>query len=264
MVAIDTVLGFKANPGASFSAVSYTAPDSGSVRAFGASDMAKLERVWRSGATAGGVQIKSPRLHDNVRGLQWISSTTPTVMLMPRNIGQPVYTTDTLAVALTGGTAETDLAVLAIYYTNLAGANGNYVMPADVMSRYVNYKIVEVDITTSATAGLWTDAALNSTEDLLIANTWYALLGYISDVNVGAVAIYGTDTGKLRVGGPGTSLTYDTSEYFIQWSEREGTPHIPVFQSNNKASIFASAADSAASTAVKTQFIFAQLSGQPF
>lgn len=264
MVAIDTVIGFKVNPGASLTAVGYTAPDSGTVRAFGQGDLAKLERVWRSGAAAGAVQIKSPRLHDNVRGLQWTSSTNPTVMLMPRNIGQPVFTTDTLAVSISGGTAETDFAAFAIYYSNLAGANGAYVMPADVMARYVNYKIVEVDITTSGTAGLWTDAALNTTEDLLIANTWYALLGYITDVNIGALAIYGTDTGKLRVGGPGTSLTYDTSEYFIQWSEREGTPHIPCFQSNNKASIFASAADSAASTAVKCQFIFAQLSGQPF
>jgi hypothetical protein len=162
---------------------------------------------------------------------------------------------------VSGGTNETDFVALAIYYSNLQGANGNYIMPADVMARYVNYKICEVDITTSGTAGLWVDAALNATEDLLIANTSYAVLGYISDVNVGAVALYGTDTGKLRVGGPGTSLTYDTAEYFIQWSEREGTPHIPVLQSNNKASIFVSAADSAASTAVKVQLILAQLSG---
>jgi hypothetical protein len=262
MVCIETVVGYAANPGATFTAVTFNQGQSGAVRAFNQGDFARLEKVWRSGAAAGAVQLKSPRLHDNVRGLQWTSSTNPTVLLMPRNIGQPLFATDTLAVSVTGGTAETDFCAFNIYYSTLGGSDGKYFMWSDIAPRFVNYKIMEVDITTSATAGVWTDAVITTTENLLEADTQYAVLGYITDVNCGAVGIYGTDTGNIRHGGPGTSLTYDTSEYFIQCAEREGTPHIPVINSNNRGAIFATAADSAASTAVKIQFILGQLTGK--
>lgn len=261
MVAIDTILGSAVNPGATITAVSFASGSSGAVRNFAPGDYCRLERMWRRGASSGIIQVKSPRMHDNVRGLQFITAETPAVLLLPRNQGQRVYATDTLAIGVSGGTAETDVVALAMYYSNLDGANGKYASWSDIAGKIVNLVVVEVDITTPATIGTWQDAALNATEDLLIANTYYAVLGYLTDVAVGGVALYGTDTGNLRVGGPGTTQTYATDEYFIQWSEREGTPHIPVFQSNNKAATFASAFDSAASTAVKTQWILAQLSG---
>lgn len=260
MVAIDTVVGFATNPGATITAVTFNTGSSGTIRSIAQGDYAHLERMWRRGASSGVIQVKSPRMHDNVRGIQFTTAETPTILLLPRNIGQPVYNTDTLAVAVSGGTAETDVVALSIYYSNLDGANGRYANWSDIAGKIKNLLALEVDVTTSATIGQWADAAFNATEDLLKADTFYAVLGYITDVNVGGVAMYGTDTGNLRVGGPGSNQTYPTDEYFIQWSEREGTPHIPVFKANNKASTFTSAFDSAASTAVKVQWVLAELS----
>lgn len=261
MVAIDTVVGFATNPGATITGVTFATGYTGTVRSFQQGEFARLERIWRRGASAGVTQIKSPRMHDNVRGIQFTSAETPVVLALPRNIGQPVYNTDTLSVGVSGGTNETDVVAMAIYYSSLDGANGNYKNWSDIAGKIKNLIFLEVDVTTSATIGQWNDAAFNATEDLLQADNYYAVLGYITDVAVGGVAMYGTDTGNLRVGGPGTTSTYATEEYFIQWSEREGTPHIPVFKSNNKASTFASAFDSAASTAVKIQWQLAQLTG---
>jgi hypothetical protein len=260
MAAIDTIIGTAANPSTTFTAVTFNTGDSGAVRSFPATDSAKIERVMRGGATAGAVRVLSPRVHDNVRGITYTSAENPSVFNMPQMMGQQVYPQDTLAVSVTGGTAETDLAVLSIYYNNLPGANARLHSWADVNSLIRYIKPLEVDVTNSATKGAWTDTVITATEDLLIANTDYAVLGYITDTNITAVGVKGTETGNLRICGPGTTASDDTSSFFVDWSNNEGTPHIPVINSANKGGIFVSTADQAASSTPKVQLILACLS----
>src|SRR5690348_14643185 len=106
--AIDTVVFTASNPGSAGAAATANTGDSFTIRNFPNSAYARIDGVVRQGATEGFVGLKSPRMHDAVRGLQFITSETPSVFLLPRQTGQPVYPADTLTVSLSGGTAETD------------------------------------------------------------------------------------------------------------------------------------------------------------
>ena len=260
MPAIDTIVGHAANPGATFTSVTMNTGDSASVRSFSPSDTARLERVIRAGAASGSVRIHSPLLHDNVRGITFTTSESPAVMLMPEQIGQRVYPQDTFTLQVTGGTNETDLLALSIYYTNLPGASARLFMPSDVLHLVDYIKPMVVAVTNSPTIGTWTDTVITTTENQLKANEDYAVLGFVVDTAQAVVGVKGTETGNLRIAGPGTTATDDTSDFFIRWSTREGTPHIPVFNSANNGSFFVSTADTVASSTSNVQLILGHLS----
>lgn len=258
-LAIDTVLGAAHNPSTTATALTMASGDSLTVRNFESPATARLERVTRNGAAASTIQIKSPTLHDNVEGIQYITSESPSEFLFPKGQAQPLKAQDNLTVTTTGGTNEYDLVALSIYYSDLPGVAARLRMPADVNPHIQQYKVVQVACTTPATPGTWQDTVITTTEDLLIANRDYAVLGFITDVACGLVGIKGVDTGNLRVCGPGTAASRDTSNFFLDWSEREGTPHVPIINSANKNALYASTADTGVSTAVKVQLILALL-----
>src|SRR6266851_1774009 len=56
-------------------------------------------------------------------------------------------------------------------------------------------KSIEVDATTNIIGSGWLDTAINATEDVLHANTDYAILGYDTETACTAVAFKGIDTG---------------------------------------------------------------------
>lgn len=259
MPAIDTILGRASNPGATQTTVTMATGDSSTIRSFSPSDTAWIERIVRAGAATGNVRVLSPLLHDNVRGITFSTSESPAVMLMPPEKGQRVYPQDALTISVTGGTNETDLASLSIYYTNLPGATARLYMPSDVLPLMDYVKPMVVAVTNSGTAGQWTDTVITTTENQLKANTDYAVLGYIVDTAVALVGVKGSETGNLRVCGPGTTSTDDTSDFFITWSLREGTPHIPVFNSANNGAFFVSTADNTASSTTNVQLVLAHL-----
>ena len=258
-LAIDTVVGHVVNAGATVTAVTVASGDSLTVRSFGPGAYARLERVIRAGASSGIVQVRSPMFHDNVRGIRFTSAEDPTVLLLPPEVGQPLTSQDTLIAEMTGGTAETDLAALVVYYSNVLGTSARLHSWGDISGNVKSIKPLEVDCTASATIGTWVDTVATETENLLHANTDYAVLGYVTDVNCAVVGIKGQETGNLRICGPGTTVTDDTSDYFVKWSNRENTPHIPVINAANIGSVYASVVDSNASTAVKVQLILAEL-----
>lgn len=147
------------------------------------------------------------------------------------------------------------------YYEDMQGADASLYSWEDLAGYVDNIKPLEIDVTASATIGQWNDLALTTTENLLHANEYYAVLGYTVDVACLCVAVRGPDTGNLRVGGPGSVLSFETSSYWVDLSRATGRPHVPVFNSNNAGSMTVSVADNAASTAVKVQLILAELSG---
>ena len=259
-LAIDTIVGHAVNPGAAVTGVTMAAGDSASIRSFNPPASAKIERIVRAGGTAGLVQVRSPLMHDMTRGIRFTSSEDPLVVALPLETGQLVNSQDTLTIELTGGAAETDLAILSLYYQNLQGGSARLHSWGDIAGLIVNIKPVEVDCVASAAIGTWTDTALNVTENLLKANTDYAVLGYVTDVEVAYVAVKGQDTSNLRIGGPGKVDSDETSDLFVFWGNREGTPHIPVINAANAGSTFVSVVDDEASTAVKVQLVLAQLS----
>lgn len=258
-VALDTVAGFATNPGATVTAITPSTGDSLTVRSFQFSAPAYLVEAYRQGGTAGIVRVRSPRLHDNVQGIRLRALANDPSPIMPRELNQILYPQDQLIVELTGGGAETDVVALLNYYQDLPGVSGTYMTWDQVRPMVRNVLGNEVALTTNGTAGQWAGSAVNTTFDLLKANTPYAVLGYETDTAVCAVAIRGPDTGNLRASGPGTTTRIETRSWFIRLSEEGGFPAIPVFNAANKGSTFCDLVASTTGTSVNVNLVLAEL-----
>lgn len=259
-LAADTVVTSALNPGAGPTAFAAVAGDSLVVRNFAPTATAKLVQLTRRGATAGFFRVRSPLLHDNVRGIMFTTGETPSILGIPHDIAQTLYAQDALIAEGSGGAAETDLGILSIYYTDLLGAAARLHSLGDISGIYDHVKPLTVAVTSSATIGAWVDTVITTTEDLTRANTDYAVLGYVTNVALGIVAVKGPDTANLRVGGPGSVNVEDTANWFLDQARFHNVPYIPVFNSANKGSTFVSVVDSAASTAATVTLILAKLS----
>jgi hypothetical protein len=257
-VAMDMAAGFVTNQVA-LTGVTVSPGDSLTVRNFDPPAFARLEAVIMKGGQSVTVRITSPMFHDVSRGLTFISAQAPTQVQLPQDIGQPLRAQDTLIMQLLSGAANSTMAVLQNYYSDLGGASARLHSWGDISGLIKSIKPIEVDCVSSATIGTWVDTGITATESLLHATTDYAILGYQVDVAVAAVAVRGQDTSNLRVGGPGSTLQDTTVDYFIDADSRHSGPHIPVFNSANAGSTVVSVIDNAASTAVKVQLICAEL-----
>lgn len=256
--AIDSVLAQITNTVA-LGAVTVAPGDTLTVRNFDPPANAYLEAILFKGGQSVTARVLSPLFHDAVRGITYISAQAPTQYTLPREVGQKLQPQDTLQLQGLSGAANSSAFLLQNYYENVGGAAARLVMWEDIAGNIANIKPVECDVAASATIGAWNDTALTVTENLLKANTDYAVLGYVVDVACLCIAIKGNDTGNLRVSGPGTLLQDTTQDYFIQQSEDTGRPHIPVINAANANNTVVSVADNAAGTAVKVQLILAQL-----
>lgn len=261
MAAIDTVYSFVANPGAGPTAAAAAQGDSLNVRDFDKSqNHAYLEQLWRRGATAGYARVRSPRLHDNVTGINAYSGETVDTLGFPIEAAQDLWPNDALIVELSGGAAETDAAVLSVYYEQLGGVNARLANWSDISGNIKSYKSFQ--IAAPAGANAWTDTVITTTENQLHADADYALLGYRSSAAAGAVGIKGPDTGNLRICGPGTTTTLDTADWFLRQNRLSGLPYIPVFAANNRGSLYASAIDVAAVAGLIVTFFCAELAAK--
>lgn len=248
----------------------FTAPQSTTVRAYQQGG-AYLQDVW--GATSAAqwlLSIKSPRMHDDVLGMQFAvgayTNTGSTVIFNPQTLlpglqSQPLYSTDTLVVSANATTATNKfLGVFNIRYDSLPGISSRLFTWDQVRGNIANLVGVEVQPAASGTAGhLGTGVALNSVTSRLKANKDYALLGYSTSIPVGAILITGTDTGNLLVGGPGLPNTADTGNFFVDNSIKYQSGQIPVINSLNQGGTFVYVQDITASTAPNVVLHFAEM-----
>lgn len=259
-IAVETVSGRVTNPGTTITALTANSGDSFSVRSFTFESGAYLEEIYASAATAGLIRVRSPRLHDNVQGIRLRTTAAAVRRLLPDTAMQRLYPQDVLIVEMTGGASETDVGILQLYYADLPGTAARLALWEQIAPRVVNILTCEVAIAAASTLGDWSaGTSIDTTFDLLKANTDYAVLGYESSVNVGAVAIGGPDTGNLRVGGPGSTEAIETRGYFVEQSRIHGTPHIPVINAANKGSTLAYQVDSETGASNSVGFILAEL-----
>lgn len=259
MASVDTVLTQVTNS-AALAAVTVANGDSLTVRSFAPPALAYLDDVIIKGGQSVTARLTSPYLHDTTRGITIISAGAPTVDALPKYGHQFLSTQDTLVLQATSGAANSSVVALQNYYTDLGASDARLYGWGDVSGLIKEIKPVEVDCTTSGTIGEWSDTLITTTENLLKANTDYAVLGYVVDVACAVVGIKGQDTGSLRICGPGSTNTYETSSYFVDKSNNTGRPYIPVINAANANNTSASTADDAASTAVKVQLVLAELS----
>ena len=258
-LAMDLQAGYATNPGSTITALTPSPNDSFVVKSFAPSANAYLEQLIRGGAEQGIIRVRSPLMHDYVQGIRFTCPSGVQGNLLGQLVSQPLYTQDTLVVEVTGGAAASDVGVIGIYYTDLGGASARLAMPADISGRVRNIVGLEVDVTTSATIGTWVDTVLTATEDVLHANTDYAVLGYTTLGGLTAIALRGPDTSNLRVGGPGTGTPATLGEYFVDMSQRSGLPHIPILNSANKGGTYVSCVHYTASGSSAVTLIMAEL-----
>jgi hypothetical protein len=261
-LAFDSVLAAAVNPGAGGAVATVTASgDPLSVRNFADGQAAAyLELITRMGTTAGFAQVQSPLFHDNVQGIRITPAESPSVYGIPGLAAEQLHPQDTLQVTLSGGAAETDIAVLHNYYTDLPGASARLHSWGDIAGIIAHIKPIRIAVTTSATIGAWQDTVITTTENLLKANTDYAVLGYMSNTALGAVGLKGPDTSNLRATGPGSTQEFPTTNYFAYLSQARGLPFIPVFNAANANATFVCTCAATASVAAVVELICAQLS----
>lgn len=260
-IAAQVITGRVTNPSTTFTALTPNLGDSFSVLNFSGTAGAYLENAWASEASAGVLRIKSPRMHDQAQGLRMQVGDTIPRLLMPSGARQAMYPSDALTVEMTGGAAETDLGALLLTYDDLPGISANLAAWSEVQGKIKNLVGVEVDATTSATAGQWSGGrALNADFNTLKAQANYAVLGYQTATKCGVVALSGPATGNLKIGGPGPLDCIETRQYFVDMADMSGKPFIPIINGSDSGATQVYVADPATSAAVHVSLIIAELS----
>lgn len=260
MGAVEVVTGRVVNPGAAITTVTANTNDSFAVRYHQSPGTAVLEEIWTQQGTAGEVRLVSPNLHDDVVGIRMRAPANSVRRLLPEEVEQRLMPQDTLTVQMSGGAAETDSIALLIRYADLPGISARLYTWDEIKPRIEQIHGFPVAVTGPVTAGDWSPGnALNSTVDLFVANRDYAILGWTADAETLAVAISGSDTGHLRLGGPGSTNIDETRAFFVDQSRRSGAAHIPVINSANRAGTRAFVARNTAAGTVNVTFLAALL-----
>lgn len=278
MGALLTMIGaFKQSlTGSAFEALAACTGDSLSILNYADNSNAYVEEI-ASGNSAHKMEVAvySPRFGDNQYGLRLQHQFNPTMsgadgepqLLLAEPVDIPVYATDTLNVQVNGTASDNANVVLQVYYENMPGASarlatweqirGQVMRPGDANARTL---AVEVSVTPGTTGNYGTSVALNANDDRLQADFDYALLGYTTDQPALCFSIRGPDTGNYKIPMPGVWDSRKSSSWFIDQDLRRPTPHIPIINSNNRATTFLDGVASANPGATKVSLMLAQLS----
>jgi hypothetical protein len=271
-LAIETIIGYNGNltGTTTFDALTAGANATFTVRSFVDGSNCYLEDVWASDDDSiFQLSIKSPRMHDQVKGLLLAGTNlstsneqvfTPQSLLPGRHM-QRLYSTDVLTVTANGTAADVFNAAFNVRYENLGGISARLVTYEQIQPLIVNTLGILTAPVPSGTAGAWgAGYVFNSGDNRLKADTDYAILGYTCTRTVTAVSIVGTDTGNLFIGGPGGYSSDITGDFFEQSSRKYGRAAIPVLNSNNAGSTTVQIADILTSGTPNVTWILAQLS----
>jgi hypothetical protein len=259
--AIDTVTATVTAAAAAGSAAAAVAGDSLIVRS--TASRVRLLNMWIDTDAAGFVQVTSPKLHDNTRGIRFRTQTHLPQPLLPFETMQDLYPVDQLAatIASVAGAGKIDNLMMMLYYDDLAGIAQTLIDVPTLQKRKLETVTVEYAPGAPASGSTYTAlAAINAQSDLLKRGSSYALVGYQLSANVTGITIRGADSGNLRIPMPGISTVpaisatwfYDLSNYF-------NLPLIPVFQANNSPGIFVEQISNDLLATIAASLIFVRL-----
>lgn len=260
--AMELLTGFATAPSTTYTALTMAAGNSNTIRNADLSKAVRLLSTWVDVQGAGNWRIRSPKLHDNVQGINFNTTIGDTTPLLPMHAPQRLYPQDVLTLELTGSATGGDIetACLLVHYEDLPGNAARLVGPDEIMRRGVNYVTVNNTLALGTAGGYSGEEAINAETDLLKANTDYALLGYVVSAECAAVRWRGADTSNLGVGGPGNeTLRQVTCEWFLRLSRLYNLQLIPVFNSANRGGILVDGAQDENGTDVTVSSIFVEL-----
>lgn len=242
--AMEVITGFTTAPDtANFVAATVAPGDSFGVRSAPMEAGVYLMQAWMDAqgkAGVAGFRVRSPRLHDNVRGITADIVPSEVDPALPWGIKQRLIPQDTLTLEIIGSNTAGDIESVSmlLYYDDLPGVNARLARWAEIEPRVKNIVSVENTLALGVAGGYSGPEAINAETDLLKANTDYALLGYVTTVECCTIGWRGVDTGNLRIGGPGNELDHQlTVDWFRRMSQETGMACVPIFNSANKAGI---------------------------
>jgi hypothetical protein len=260
--AVEVLTGFVTAPGATLTALTMASGNSLVIRNTDFTKKIMLLTAWNNNQVAGVMRIRSPKLHDNVQGIRMRAVVTDVPYWLPFEVGQKLYPQDILTVELSGSgvAGQIETASLLVAYEDLPGAQGRFIGTDALKQRGVNLLTVETVHVTGVAGGYSGQVAINSSFDLLKANTDYALVGYAVDARAATIRWQGADVGNIGLGGPASlALKHVTSEWFVRLADWFATPYIPVFNSANKGGILIDVAINQAGGTVNAQSILVEL-----
>ena len=273
-VSIDTITAFKDSlTGSAFEALAAGSGDSLTLRFLDANADIRLLDAWGgNNATKCDFSIRSPLLHDNTRGIRFAHAFNPTQsgadgnprMYMSPYEFQKYRPSDTLTVEALGAASDDVTFTQLIWYEGPGVPDSKFIGYEECMSKIVNLVGIRVSPAAHASTSTYgTAESLDTDDNRLKANTWYALLGHTTDLPHTTLTIKGPETGNLRVPMPGAVDPGLTQGFFLELARRFQKRMVPVFNANNKANIFLECADVGGGTTPLTSLKFAELSSGP-
>lgn len=262
MPAMELVSGYVTAPDTTITQLTMCTGNSKTVRNAELDSKILLLTAWSTNQTAGILQIRSPRLHDNVDGIQFNNVADNNKLLIPLGCSQDLISQDVLSIGLSGSATAGDIemASLLIYYPDLPGVEGRFIDVDELKSRTKNIMTVTNTIALTTSGNYTGSEAINVEEDNFKANTDYALIGYQVSAQCGCVRWIGSDIGNIGVGGPGNANDNDqTQSWFKNLSSAFDLPLIPVFNSANKGAILIDGQQDEDGADVTVNSIFAEL-----
>lgn len=263
MPALEILAGIATAPSTTITALTMSNGLSNTVRNAPEDSDTRLLTAWADVQAAGILQVRSPRIHDNVRGISMVTSIAEVDPLMPVGVSQRLYPQDTLFLGLSGSAVGGDIETgcFLVYYPTLPGVEARLIAPDELKTRARSI-MGQTNTIATTTAGNFTGSqAINASADNWKANADYALVGYVVDVDCAAVRWQGSDSGNLGVGGPGNAKDRRlTARWFVELSEQNGLPLIPVFNAANKSAILIDAAQDENGVDVVCTSYFVELS----
>lgn len=264
-VALVGTRAFKQNiVGGAFEALAAATSDSLQVPAFTQGTRAYILEAWgATSAAAADFDVRSPSLHDNVRGLRFAYQPKPAAgnvqHFLPGVLRQPLQMTDQLIAEVNGtATNNTGLNFLS-YFEDLPGAEQRLDSWANIEPRVQNMVGIFVNPTAGAAGDYGANRTLNQDDDRLIANTDYAILGATSQIAAEALSIVGPETSGRRITQPLTVDEEEGGQWFVNLSRKYGLPLIPIVNSNNRGQIILQVADAAGATVPHVTLLMAEL-----
>jgi hypothetical protein len=262
MPALEILAGIATAPSTTITALTMSNGLTNTVRNCGDETEVKLLQAWSDSQGVGFLQARSPKMHDNVRGITMSTSIAEVDPLLPRGFAQRLFSQDTLSLGISGSATAGDIETgcFLVYYPELPGIDARFISCEELMSRGRGI-MGQTNVIATGTAGNFSGSqAINASQDNWKANVDYALVGYQVDVDCAAVRWIGSDSGNLGVGGPGNAKDKQlTSRWFYDLSDKFQIPLIPVFNAANKSSILIDAAQDENGADVTVTSLFVEL-----
>jgi hypothetical protein len=217
--------------------------DSNVIRNFKSGSKAYLLQSWieseSNGQTSFGI-IRSPRMHDNVNGIQYVSES---ISLGLYGKMQSMVAQDNLNLFTGVAVAqdEYDIHHHLIYYEDLPQAMGKYAKWDDIKDKLGQIMTLKHTITATDNTDYSAGEVITTDQDEFDALKDYAFLGFVSMTPGGDSCVFlrGHDTGNLRIGLPMLNTPRSCWELpFVQLAKRTELPVIPIINAANKDNTF--------------------------